>query len=102
SIFIGAGTVPSYLNINQSPYDFLYSHLPDGEGFQFTFNTTADQGPPADALEWPAPSAVRTLGPEDPRTTFEPLPNAMGTATLTPSSGPIQTRTRMAASGLRG
>jgi hypothetical protein len=100
AIFIGAGTVPSYLNIHQSPYDFLYSHLPDGEGFQFTFNTTADEGPPPDVLEWPALSAVRELGPTDSRTTFEPLPNANGVASLSPGSGPILTHTRLSATGL--
>jgi hypothetical protein len=43
AVFIGAGTSPSYLNIHQSPYDFLYAHLPDAEGFHFTFTSPAMQ-----------------------------------------------------------
>jgi hypothetical protein len=101
AIFIGAGTVPSYLNIHQSPYDFLYSNLPDGEGFKFTFTTTADNGAPPDQLEWPAATAVHNLGPDDPRTTFEPLPSPTGTAALSPASGPILTTTHLTASGLQ-
>jgi hypothetical protein len=101
AIFIGAGTVPSYLNISQSPYDFLYSHLPDGEGFKFTFTTTGDTGAPPNQLEWPAADAVHTLGPDDPRTTFEPLASPMGTASLSPASGPILTSTHLTASGLQ-
>jgi hypothetical protein len=101
SIVVGAGTTPAYLNIHQSPYDFLYEHLPDGEGFQFAFTTTADTGPPPDTLEWPSASAVRTLAADDPRTTFEPLPPAAAKLALEPASGPILTRTRLTASGLR-
>jgi hypothetical protein len=101
AIFIGAGTVPSYLNISQSPYDFLYSHLPDGEGFKFTFTTTADNGPPPDDLEWPPSEAVHTLSADDPRTTFEPLDSPIGTASLSPASGPILIHTQLTASGLQ-
>jgi hypothetical protein len=101
AIFIGAGTVPSYLNISQSPYAFLYSHLPDGEGFKFTFTTTADNGAPANTLEWPPADAVHSLAPDDPRTTFEPLASSSGTAALQPSSGPVLTETHLTASGLQ-
>ncbi|HEY1295277.1 MAG TPA: hypothetical protein VGJ60_19535 [Chloroflexota bacterium] len=101
AIFVGAGTVPSYLNISQSPYDFLYAHLPDGEGFKFTFTTTADNGAPPNELEWPAADAVHTLGPDDPRTTFEPIAAPTGSATLQPTSGPILSNTHLAASGLQ-
>jgi hypothetical protein len=101
AIFIGAGTVPSYLNIHQSPYDFLYSNLPDGEGFKFTFTTTADNGAPPDQLEWPAAGAVSAVGANDPRTTYEPLTSPMGSASLSPASGPIQTTTHLTAAGLQ-
>jgi hypothetical protein len=101
AIFIGAGTVPSYLNINQSPYDFLYSHLPDGEGFKFNFKVTEDHGAPANELEWPSASAVRTLGANDPRTTFAPLESPLGSAALEPASGPVLTRSRLTATGLQ-
>ncbi|MBV9577457.1 MAG: hypothetical protein JO057_02585 [Chloroflexi bacterium] len=101
AIFIGAGTVPAYLNIHQSPYDFLYSDLPDGEGFKFTFTTTADNGAPPDTLEWPAADAVRSLGPDEPRTTFQPLTSAVGSASLEPASGPIETSTHLTATGLQ-
>jgi hypothetical protein len=101
AIFIGAGTVPAYLNISQSPYDFLYSHTPEGEGFKFTFTTTADAGAPPNQLEWPEADAVHTLGPDDARTTFEPIASPVGTASLSPASGPILTSTHLTASGLQ-
>jgi hypothetical protein len=101
SIVIGAGTTPGYLNIHQSPYDFLYTQTPDGEGFQFKFITTVDNGPPANTLEWPASDAVRTLSADEPRTTLEPLAPSDARVALDPSTGPILTRTRVSASGLR-
>ena len=101
SIVIGAGTTPAYLNIHQSPYDFLYDHLPDGEGFQFEFRTTADVGPPPNALEWPASSAVQPLAADAPRTTFEPLPpSSTARLTLDPATGPVLTRIALNATGL--
>jgi hypothetical protein len=102
AIFIGAGTVPSYLNISQSPYAFLYSHLPEGEGFKFTFTITSDPGAPPNELEWPAADAVHSLAPDDPRTTFEPLTSQTASAALQPASGPILTNTRLTARGLQG
>jgi hypothetical protein len=101
AVFIGAGTSPSYLNIHQSPYDFLYAHLPDAEGFHFTFNVTGDAGSPPDTVEWPVADAVRTLPADAPRTTLEPLALSSARVTLDPSSGPVLTRTRLSASGLR-
>jgi hypothetical protein len=100
SIVIGAGTTPAYLNIHQSPYDFLYAHLPEGEGFQFSFNTTTDGGPPANTLDWPATKAVRTLDPDAPRTTQEPLSVTSAKVALDPTTGPILTRTHLTATGL--
>src|SRR5262249_4740199 len=100
AIFVGAGTVPSYLNIHQSPYGFLYENLPDGEGFKFTFTTTADNGAPPDQLEWPAAAAVHNLGPDDPRTTFEPLATPTATAAWSPASAPTQSTTHLTAAGL--
>ena len=101
SITIGAGTVPAYLNIAQSPYDFLYEHLPEGEFFQYSFMTTEDGGPPADALEFPPSNAVRALSADDPRTAMQPLSTSTAQLTLEPSSGPILTRTRLSGSGLQ-
>jgi hypothetical protein len=101
SIVVGAGTTPAYLNIHQSPYDFLYEHLPDGEGFKFDFQATADAGPPPDNLEWPAPSAVAALAADAPRTTYEPLGASLARLTLDPTAGPILTRTTLNASGLK-
>jgi hypothetical protein len=100
SIFVGAGTLPAYLNIHQSPYDFLYAHLPGGEGFSFTFNTTGDPGPPPTSVEWPAPSAVQTLPADAPRTTFEEIAPSSASLSLNPSSGPILTTTHLSATGL--
>ena len=101
SIVVGAGTTPAYLNIHQSPYDFLYEHLPEGEGFQFQFTTTLDAGPPPDTLEWPADGAVHALPADAPRTTLEPLSPSAATVSFEPSSGPILTHTRLTATGLQ-
>jgi hypothetical protein len=101
SIFVGAGTIPAYLNIHQSPYDFLYAHLPDGEGMPFTFTTTADNGPPPTQVEQPAVEAVQSLPPDAPRTTMEQLPPSAAAVRLEPDSGPILTQTHLVASGLQ-
>jgi hypothetical protein len=101
SIVVGAGTTPAYLNIQQSPYGFVYEHLPDGQGFEFTFKTTVDDGPPPDTLEWPADGAVQPLAADAPRTTLEPLSPSSANVTLDPATGPILTQTRLTASGLQ-
>ena len=103
AIFIGAGTVPSYLNISQSPYDFLYSHTPEGEGFKFTFTTTADEGPPPDESARVA-GGLRGphAGADDSRTTFEPLAiaNGFGVALARARANPDR-HARLTASGLQ-
>jgi hypothetical protein len=102
SIVVGAGTTPAYLNIHQSPYDFLYAHLPEGEGFQFKFTTTSDEGAAEPTSEWPALESVRELAADAPRTTFEALSSPTNaTMLLEPTSGPILTRTHVSASGLQ-
>lgn len=100
TISIGAGTVPAYLNIHQSPYDFLYAHTLDGEGFQFGFNVSSDDGPPETSVEWPASGAVKAPAPGAQITTAEASPNATATASLSPSTGPIQTQATLTASSL--
>ncbi len=100
SIFVGAGTLSAYLNIHQSPYDFLYAHLPGGEGFSFTFNTTSDPGPPSISAEWPSLNAVQTLPSDAPRTTLEELAPSTAALKLDPASGPILTTTHLSATGL--
>lgn len=101
SIAVGAGTIPAYLNIHQSPYDFLYAHLPNGEDFQFSFSTTADQGAPETSVEWPAAGEVQALDADAARTTLEPLQSTGASMSLNPASGPILTRTRISATALQ-
>lgn len=52
-VILNAGTVPAYLNIQQSPYDYVYDHLPDKESVRLPFTMTGDNGPPQDSIDWP-------------------------------------------------
>lgn len=87
-----SGAVP-YLNTEQSP-----RKLPQ---FRFDFRVTSDPGPAAATLEWPDPSKVATT-PMGPITTASAeragLPGV--TAKLSPSTGPILTKTTLAVTGL--
>ena len=82
----------TYLNIQQSP-------IPWATGRVFSFTVTKDRGRPKPDIEWPV-NVAPTLGS---RTTLQASAVAAGstaTATLTPTSGPVQTSIEVAASGL--
>jgi hypothetical protein len=89
----------AYLNTQQSPQAYIYSHLDNRQEFRFAFNVTRDGGPPPDRVEWPEKSRVATLEKDAPRTTFSGKARAES-ATLTPASGPIGSQTTLHASGL--
>jgi hypothetical protein len=97
-VSLTAGTVPSYLNIHQSPFDYVYAHLDNKEDFQFTFRVTEDDGATPDAIVWPAAASAN----ESVRTT------ARGTAPLAgvsgafePEAGPVGSATTLRLRGLQ-
>lgn len=45
-VVLNAGGVPPYLNIGQSPYDFVYAHLDNREDMRMLFTVTGDVGVP--------------------------------------------------------
>jgi hypothetical protein len=99
-VVLNAGSVPAYLNIQQSPYDFVYAHLENQEDLRLTFSVTDDAGPPADRFDWPDPARVATLAPDAPRTTAgaDVLPGV--TAALEPAAGPILSTPTLHMAGL--
>ncbi len=81
-----------YLNIMQSP-------LPFADGFTAVFHTTKDNGRPAPSMTWPATvtptvTQVTTLGSVG----LDPASTAV--ATLSPSRGPVMSKTTISVSGL--
>ena len=81
-----------YLNIQQSP-------IPWGDGFRFAFTVTKDNGRPAPRIDWPA-----TVKPTvDARTTLATTGLAAGsaaTASLSTTSGVVESKTDVSATGL--
>ena len=90
----------AYLNTQQSPQAYIYSHLDNQQEFRFTFDVTKDTGPPPDKLQWPEPGRVAQLATAAQRTTMslQPLPPSF--ATFTPGSGPVNSKTVLNAKGL--
>ncbi len=81
-----------YMNIMQSP-------LPYAQGFSVMFHTTKDNGAPAPSITWPARvtptvSQVTTLG------TVGLDPASKAVATLSPTSGPVNTKVNLTVTGL--
>ncbi len=99
-VVLNAGTVPAYLNIAQSPYDFVYAHLPDHEDIRLPFRVTGDGGMPPDQMDWPDPSRVAELGPDAPRTAAVNPPKPGVGAELRPARGPILSTPTLVATGL--
>lgn len=89
----------AYLNTQQSPQAYIYSHLDNRQEFRFAFNVTQDGGPPLDRLEWPDKGSVAQLKSDSARTTVSDKA-ITGSASLTPASGPIGSQTTLHASGL--
>lgn len=99
-IILNAGTVPAYLNIQQSPYDYVYSHLPDKESVRLPFKVTGDAGLPDDSIDLPDPARVGTPGPDAVRTTASLELKTDVKATLSATEGPIKSRPTLSATGL--
>ncbi|MSP38552.1 MAG: hypothetical protein EXR70_08695 [Deltaproteobacteria bacterium] len=90
----------AYLNTQQSPQAYIYSHLGNQQEFRFTFNVTKDAGPPPNKLDWPEATRVAKLSADAARTTMSMKPVAPGSIQLSPTSGAVHTKTVMNAKGL--
>ena len=90
----------AYLNTQQSPQAYIYSHLDNQQEFRFAFNVTKDSGPPPDRLQWPDPSRVAQLGVHAARTTLSMKAVTPSEAKFTPASGPVNSKTTLNAKGL--
>lgn len=90
----------AYLNTQQSPQAYIYSHLDNRQEFRFAFNVTKDSGPPPDKLQWPEHLWVAKLKIDALRTTMSMTSERSALASLTPNSGPIHSPTTLRASGL--
>ena len=94
-MFDGASHAVPYLNIEQSPVAYIGS-------FRVPFRVTADNGAPANALEWPDAARVNT-DPALARTTLGVAPVAADDAVqavLSPGTGPINSTHTLEVSGL--
>lgn len=90
----------AYLNTQQSPQAYIYSHLDNQQEFRFVFNVTKDAGPPPDTLHWPEASRVAQLKADAPRTTMSVKPESVGPVTLSPSTGAVNSQAILRATGL--
>ena len=90
----------AYLNTQQSPQAYIYSHIDNQQEFRFVFNVTKDAGPPPDKLHWPDAGRIAQLKADAPRTTMTMKAVTAGASTLTPAAGPVNTQTTLRASGL--
>jgi len=99
-VVLNAGTVPAYLNIGQSPYDFVYAHLPNQEDVRLPFRVTSDPGVAADRMDWPDAAHVAKLDSHAPRTAASGHVYNGVAAELLPGSGPILSTPRLTVSGL--
>ena len=90
----------AYLNTQQSPQAYIYSHLDNGQEFRFTFNVTKDTGLPAESLQWPDKGRVAQLKSDAPRTTMSLTPGSPAAAALSPGWGPVNSQTTLRAGGL--
>ena len=89
----------AYLNTQQWPQAYIYSHLDNQQEFRFAFNVTQDAGPPSDAIEWPDAKRVAMLNSDSPRTTLS-AKAPTGSAILNPPTGTVNSQTKLNASGL--
>jgi hypothetical protein len=90
----------AYLNTQQSPQAYIYSHLDNRQEFRFLFNVTKDNGPPAEALQWPESERVARLKSDAPRTTMSMKAAPSGAAMLHPAAGPVNSQASLRAHGL--
>jgi hypothetical protein len=99
-IVLNAGGAPAYLNIAQSPYAFFYQDLPDQEDIVLSFTVTADNGAPANTLDWPDAARIAQGAPDVPRTAMADVESTSAKASLDSSEGPILSQPVLTASGL--
>jgi hypothetical protein len=90
----------AYLNTQQSPQAYIYSHIDNQQEFRFVFNVTKDDGPPPNKQQWPNGERIVQLRAEAPRTTMAIDAAMTGTATLNPPSGTVNSQALLRASGL--
>lgn len=92
----------AYLNTQQSPQAYIYSHIDNQQEFRFVFNVTQDAGAPPDMQEWPDGDRIARLKHDAPRTTMT-MASALSSgnkAVLNPSSGTVNSQTTLRATGL--
>jgi hypothetical protein len=99
-VMINAGSVPAYLNIAQSPYAFVYEHIPTQENFRLPFLVTADQGPPANSVAWPLSERVQPLPANAMRTTASGAGALHVKASFTPAAGTVFSKPLLQVEGL--
>jgi hypothetical protein len=90
----------AYLNTQQSPQAYIYSHPDNQQEFRFVFNVTKDAGLPPDTLQWPETSRVAQLTADAPRTTMSSIPGPGAVVKLSPSTGSVNSQTTLRATGL--
>jgi len=90
----------AYLNTQQSPQAYIHAHLDNQQEFRFAFNVTKDAGAPPDKLQWPDTGRVAKLSADAARTTMSMKPASASSATFTPASGPVNSKTILNAKGL--
>ena len=90
----GASPGTPYLNLEQSPV----SHI--AMNFTWNFTVTADNGSPANTLDWPDRELAGKGTDAAPRTTARGAPVSGVAASLNPASGPILTETVLRAEGI--
>jgi hypothetical protein len=88
----------AYLNTQQSPQAYIYSHLDNQQEFRFAFALTKGAGPPPDTLQWPDAGRVAQLKIDAPRTTVSLKPSEV--VVLTPPIGKIHSQTTLRGTGL--
>ncbi len=99
---IQSSTGEPYLNAQQAPIAFRWTHVPTKD-FRWLFNVTRDAGPSASVLEWPEQSYVSSAtSAAVPRTTSSSNPGASPgvAAALEPSVGQILSQSTLRATGL--
>src|SRR5262249_51800221 len=99
-VMINAASVPAYLNIAQSPYAFVYDHIPTQEDFRLPFRVTTDLGPPANTVTWPLPERVQPLPASVIRTTASGAGSPHVKASFTPAAGTVLSKPLLQVEGL--
>src|SRR5262245_35441103 len=90
----------AYLNTQQSPLAYIYSHIDNQQEFRFVFNVTQDAGAPPDKLEWPDGDRIARLKHDAVRTTMTMASSSGNKAVLNPSSGTVHSQAALRATGL--